>query len=298
VRSTVAVLIGLLLAASGCGTSDKTAPSSGTLEALWRAPGEDVGLIQGTSDYAPGRDRVSFLVVRGDGRVVERPRARVWVARTRQAKPFFETTAALEPVGLPGGAEDDNEVKNLYVTSVRVPKVGRYWLVAEPVGGEPIQALGNLIVKKKTASPPVGARAIASKTPTIASTGGDLDKLSTAAKPVPALYRYSVAESLAAGSPFVVVFATPKFCSSRTCGPTVDVVEHVRRQVAADGVRFIHVEIFRNNNPNQGVNRWVTEWNLPSEPWVFVVGRDGRIKAKFEGSVSVAELRAAVARIA
>jgi hypothetical protein len=28
---------------------------------------------------------------------------------------------------------------------------------------------------------------------------------------------------------------------------------------------------------------------------VFVVGRDGRIKARFEGSVSVAELSAAVA---
>ena len=36
------------------------------------------------------------------------------------------------------------------------------------------------------------------------------------------------------------------------------------------------------------------QWNLQSEPWSFLVGRDGRIKAKFEGSVSVRELRAAV----
>jgi hypothetical protein len=293
----------LALLASACGgseeTSDQSAPSSGSIESLWRAPGEDVGLIQGTSDYAPGRNRVSFLVVRGDGQVVARPRARVWLAKTREAKPFVETTASLEPIGVPGGAENDNEVKNLYVATVSAPKAGKYWLLAEPIGGEPIQALGNLVVKARTSSPPVGARAIASKTPTLMSTGGELEELSTASKPVPALYRYSVAETLAARKPFVVTFATPKFCSSRTCGPTVDVVDHVRRQASrAPDVRFIHAEIFRDNDPNNGVNRWVTEWKLPSEPWVFVVGSDGRIKAKFEGSVSVAELRAAVARIA
>jgi hypothetical protein len=46
------------------------------------------------------------------------------------------------------------------------------------------------------------------------------------------------------------------------------------------------------------VNRWVKEWNLPSEPWVFVVGRDGRVAAKFEGAVSVPELTAAVELVA
>ena len=92
--------------------------------------------------------------------------------------------------------------------------------------------------------------------------------------------------------PFVVVFATPKFCTSRTCGPVVDVVKAVQRRFT--GVRFIHVEIYQDNNPAQGRNRWVKEWHLPSEPWVFVVGRDGRIKARFEASVSVAELAAAV----
>ena len=60
------------------------------------------------------------------------------------------------------------------------------------------------------------------------------------------------------------------------------------------GGRYIHVEIYKDNNPAQGTNRWVGEWHLPSEPWVFVVGRDGRIKARFEGSVSVAELERAV----
>ena len=49
--------------------------------------------------------------------------------------------------------------------------------------------------------------------------------------------------------------------------------------------------------PSAGRNRWVSEWRLPSEPWVFLVGRDGRIRARFEGSVSAAELSAAVQRM-
>ena len=68
----------------------------------------------------------------------------------------------------------------------------------------------------------------------------------------------------------------------------------MQRRLAGSGVRFIHVEIYRGNDPSKGYNRFVKQWRLPTEPWVFLVGRDGRIKAKFEGSVSVGELTAAV----
>jgi hypothetical protein len=47
---------------------------------------------------------------------------------------------------------------------------------------------------------------------------------------------------------------------------------------------------------SQGPNPWVQEWRLPREPWTFLVGQEGRIKAKFEGSESVAELFKAVRR--
>ena len=75
---------------------------------------------------------------------------------------------------------------------------------------------------------------------------------------------------------------------------TVDVVSRVRKQTSDPDVRFIHVEVFKGNDPARGYNRWMHQWGLQSEPWVFLVGRDGRIKAKFEGPVSVRELRAAV----
>jgi hypothetical protein len=74
----------------------------------------------------------------------------------------------------------------------------------------------------------------------------------------------------------------------------VDVVDEVRRRHAGGPVRFIHVEIYEGNNPTQGFNRWVKEWGLPTEPFTFLVGRDGLIKARFEGTLSVRELDAAV----
>jgi hypothetical protein len=74
----------------------------------------------------------------------------------------------------------------------------------------------------------------------------------------------------------------------------VDVVDAVRKRFEASDIRFIHVEIYKNNDPTKGFNRWVGQWHLPTEPWVFLVGRDGRIKTKFEGSVSIPELERAV----
>jgi hypothetical protein len=118
--------------------------------------------------------------------------------------------------------------------------------------------------------------------------------LTTSVPPDRALLRTSIAAALAAHLPFVVTFATPRYCESRICGPVVDVVDHVRKQYAHTPVRFIHVEIYKQNNPNEGRNRWVQQWHLPGEPWTFLVGRDGRIKAKFQGAVSMTELGQAV----
>ena len=294
--SAAAVLVG-----AGWGYSKSPPPGSSrtraTLDELLKQPGEDVALAMGTADYATGLLRVSFLVIRHDGQPVYRPQARVYVAASLSSRPFAEATAVSEPIGVPGeSGPAAGDVTRLYVAHVLVPRAGKYFMLAEPVGGKPIQGIANLIVRDKPLAPAVGSKATASPTPTIASTHGNFAALTTASPPDKALLRYSVAGSLAAHRPFVLVFATPKFCTSRTCGPVVDVVNAVRRRSAGKNVRFIHVEIYKNNNPTLGPNRWVTEWHLPSEPWTFLVGRDGRIKARFEGSMSVGELAAAVQR--
>jgi hypothetical protein len=281
--------------AAGCGgsSSAKEEPNATTLEALWRAPGEDVAVVPGTADFGPGRVRFTFLVVDGQGRVVTRPTAKIWLARTLKSTPFAQTTARSQPIGV--GATEPGEAQEIFVAHLELDKPGTYWLLAEPVGGRKIQAVGNVVVKDATVAPDVGAAAVASKTPTLAT--ASLEQLTTATKPDPVLYRSSIADALAAKTPFVVAFATPKYCTSRTCGPVVDVVSEVRRRHEADGIRFIHVEIYEENDPTKGENRWVREWKLPSEPWVFLVGADGKIKERFEGTVSVDELDSAVAQL-
>jgi hypothetical protein len=293
-RAAAFVLAAGLLAA-GCGGSSgesQEEPADGTLEALWRAPGDDVAIVPGTADFGPGRVRLTFLVIDDEGRVVTRPRARVWVARGLEQEPFAETTARSEPIGVEGSEEADADA--IFVTELDLPKPGTYWVLAEPVGGRAIQAVGNVVVADEPAAPAVGAPAVASETPTIESTGGDFEALTTADPPDRELLKHSVAASLEAKVPFVVTFATPRYCQTRTCGPVVDVVDAVREQYESEGVRFIHVEIYEDNDPAKETNRWVREWNLPSEPFTFVVGADGLIKERFEGTVSVRELGEAV----
>jgi hypothetical protein len=290
VGRVLAVLLAAAALSAGCGGSRTS--SSGTLDSILKRPGPDVALTAGASEFVPGDVRYPFLVIRNDAKPVERPAATVWVARSRADEPFAHVTARLEPIGVPGRSEAAfGGVTRIYVAHLRIPRPGRYWLVAQP-GGARIQAVGMLDVSARSSSPAVGAQAPHSATPTLATAAAA--KITTSRPPDLPLLRYSIAGSLAAHTPFVVTFATPRFCTSRTCGPVVDVMEAVRKRFAARGVRFIHVEVFRDNDPQLGYDRWMRQWGLLTEPWVFLVGRDGRVKAKFEGSVSVAELAAAV----
>jgi hypothetical protein len=297
VAAASAVVSCLLVA--GCGgagddasSTDTLSGKGATLEKLWRAPGDDVAVVPGTSSHLPGDVRVSFLVLDGEGRPIVYPTARVWVARGLDAAPFLASSAKLERIGVPGGAEAD--ATHIYVAHLRLPAAGTYWMLAEPDGGMQVQALGNVVVAESDPPPDVGEPAPESKTPTLASVGGRASEITTRVPPDETLLRHAIAESLAAGVPFVVTFATPKFCESRTCGPVVDVVEEVARRFEEEDVRFIHVEVYRDNDPAKGYNRWMREWGLTTEPWTFVVGADGRIAERYEGVVSVLELEQAV----
>ena len=297
-RASLAALA-LVALSAGCGSANHSSKPSasppGSLQALWKQSGESVALIPGTTDYSPGDLRISFLVVDTRGQVVSPPKARFWIADALLSKPFAQTVATAEDVGVPG-VTASVPVKSLYVAHVRVRAPGTYYILARPIGSRRIGAIGQVQVNAHSKTPAVGARAYPSKTPTLASTHGKVSALTTAVPPDRTLLKYSIADSLAAHVPFVVTFATPRWCSSRTCGPVVDVVEHERRRFARTRIRFIHVEIYKDNNPRKGYNKWRGQWRLPTEPWTFLVGGDGRIKAKFAGSMSARELDAAIRR--
>jgi hypothetical protein len=286
--TALVVVAAALLAGCGGGSSSRE-----TLDALLKRPGPEGSLIAGAAYFQPGVVRFPFLVLREDGRSVYRPTASVWLATGRGRKPFARTTAELETIGVPGRRSATTAVTRLYVAHLPIPRPGRYWLVAEPAGAR-VEALGSFDVAARSPTPAIGARVPRSDTPTLASAGGDAALLTTRHPPDLALLRSSVAAMLDAHRPFVVTFASPAFCDNRTCGPVVDVVDAVRRRFSSRGVGFIHVEAFRDNDPRKGFNRWMRQWRLPSQPWTFAVGSDGRVTAKFEGALSEAELVAAV----
>jgi hypothetical protein len=275
--------------------TDPASPAPpGSLEALLgERPGEDVALVFGSADFAVGSNRVTFLVISRDGELVESPRARVFVAEgDLGAVPAFETSAENLPVGASGEALDDVfDVPAVWVAHMELDRPGRYSLLVEPEGSD-VQAVGQIDVRERSAAPRPGERAIPSDTPTLED--GFPEEITTAVPPDTELLRYSVRESVEDGVPFVLVFATPKYCESRVCGPVVDVVDEVRQRFDGSGIRFIHVEVFESNDPSKGYNRWMREWNLPTEPYTFLVDGGGTIRAAFEGLVTAGELEQAV----
>jgi hypothetical protein len=302
VRPALLALVLLLAACGGSGEGSSPIARTGAqlpawvADALRQKAGPDVAVTMGSSDFAVGKNRIVFLVVRGNGKLVDAPTASVRVAPAGGSPRTVR--AVLEPLGVeehghthgeePEGQVDVTEV---YVAHVEAPKAGRYWFVVDPAG-EAIQAVGTLDIREHTVTPAVGTAAPASDNPTLADEPAK--SITTAHPPDTELLRYSVADSLRAHVPFVVVFSTPAYCQSRVCGPVTEVVQKVAKRYSASGIRFIHIEIYTDNDPNMGFNRWVREWDLPTEPWVFLVDGSGIIRGKFEGAVSLGELSKAV----
>src|SRR3954463_3031656 len=164
-------MIAVLGAAAGlCAGGGGAHASSGIpLDSILKRPGPDIGVTAGASEFVPGVVRFPFLVIDNAAKAVNRPRAAVWVARSQHGTPFAHAAPPLEPIGVPGRSEPAfGGVTRIYVLHVRIPRPGRYWLVAEPVGA-PVQALGAIDVHARSRSVAVGARAPRSDTPTLAT---------------------------------------------------------------------------------------------------------------------------------
>ena len=191
-------------------------------------------------------------------------------------------------------AADLDEIDSFWVADVELPKRGRYVLTAlASVDGE-LQSTSQIEMRAggRGGPPDVGDRAIKVDTDTVEDAGGDLSTIDTRIPPLADLHEKSLSEVLGK-EPVVLAFATPQLCQTRVCGPVVDVVAEVKAATEGD-VTFIHQEIYKDNDINKGFRPQVGQWGLPTEPWIFLIDRDGRIVDRFEGAVSVAELQRAV----
>lgn len=179
--------------------------------------------------------------------------------------------------------------RGLYVGYVDFSHSGR-WGAEVTISGNGIEETvrSAIDVREEGSTPPIGSKAPASRTPTVEDSS--LDEISSDPHPDPSFYQLSIDRAVKSGRPTVIVFATPKFCTSAVCGPTLDIVKKASKGFR--GVNFIHVEVYSNlDDPNNlKLVPAVKQWGLPSEPWVFVVDDKGKIAAKYEGSVSAGEL--------
>lgn len=225
---------------------------------------------------------------------------------------FFDLAADAEiPATTAQGAflETAEGLPGLYRADVRFPCWGEWGVEVVAREADGTERTGRAIfpVRPRTTTPVIGGEAPASETPT-ADSAEEIAAISTDDDPDPDFYTTSVEQALTAGEPFLVIFSTPAFCRTRTCGPALDIVKSVAPDYA-DDVTFIHVEpyelamadgrlqpVLSEQNLPVPVPA-VTEWGLPTEPYIFVVDGEGLVRAKMEGVASADEIRAALDQV-
>lgn len=125
-----------------------------------------------------------------------------------------------------------------------------------------------------------------------------IEDLTSDPTPDEAFYEKTVAEAVESG-PSVLIFATPAWCTSQSCGPMLDQVQDLVPEYPE--FNYVHVEVFENIHVTERqdlvVVPAVEEWGLPTEPWLYVTDASGTVTAAFEGAVSDDELRAALAEV-
>ena len=117
--------------------------------------------------------------------------------------------------------------------------------------------------------------------------------------------RNRVSTVTGSGRPAWIVFATPAFCSTATCGPTLEIVKSVAPEYK-DRVDFLHVEPYQLHMTDTGLQplfdatgklqvvQAVVDYGLPTEPYQFLVDGAGVVRASFQGIASADEIRAAL----
>jgi len=148
-------------------------------------------------------------------------------------------------------------------------------------------------VRSKAADPipDVGQAAPHVATDTVASAGGDIKAIDTRLPPDD-MHDVSF-KDVAGKRPVALLFATPQLCQSRVCGPVVDIAAQLK-ETYGDRMTFIHQEVYVDNDANKGLRPSLRAFALTTEPWLFVVDRDGRITSRLEGSFGFNAFQAAI----
>jgi hypothetical protein len=217
-------------------------------------------------------------------------------------QPVAASFLAIPGVTVPNPAPDEPQVESgssargVYTADAGFSQAGFYQVeVTAKVLGKQRTATAAFAVNDKHSVPAVGQPAPRTDNHTLSSTDvapAAIDsRAATGPIPDPELHQTTIAAAIADHRPAVVVFATPVYCQSRFCGPVTDMVDDLAHTYA-DRASFIHIEIWRDFQ-NQTVNQAAADWLLSCsmcEPWVFVIGADGNIAARFDNVTTRGEL--------
>ena len=319
-RPLVALLLGCSLVAAGCGgggdDSASSAPPEARPDQFPRADGQTLAQLRGDqpnggpvlaptgSYFVTGQNRLGFGLFTTSRAQIADASAAVYVAPVGggpASGPYvarFQSLAVKSPFQSQTTLKDPDAAKVLYVADVPFKKPGRYQVLGMArlddrlVAATPASPPLIVVSPKQDPVPAVGETPPAIHTPTDADVAGDLSKIDTRDPHAADLHKVDFADALGK-KPIVLVFATPLLCQSRVCGPVVDVEEEVKSEFG-DKADFIHMEIYNDNEVSKGFRPQVAAFHLPTEPWLFVIDRKGKVAARIEGAFSVDELRAAV----
>ena len=200
-------------------------------------------------------------------------------------KPAFEADST---------AQDPDAARVVYSTQLDFPREGEWRIGAllkedGALKGTPLS--GAAIVGEFHRVPQPGQKAPVIHTPTAQDVGGELSKITTRIPP-DTQNKMDYAEALGK-EPIVLLFATPQFCQSRVCGPVVDVAEQAKQEYG-DKAAFIHMEIYKDNDPGQGPRPQVRAFHLPTEPFLFTIDRRGVVRDAVEGAFGLKLMHEAV----
>lgn len=185
--------------------------------------------------------------------------------------------------------------KGIWVAAANFDAVGPWGaqVTLTPANAQPKVARLNFEVRDHFSASGYGDPAPRSASLTLRDVSGDASKVCTNQPPC-GLHELSIAEALQpAQKPLLAVFATPAFCTSALCAPELATILKLRDSYA-DRANFVHVEIYQYPFEQQKTAATVDEWHLPSEPWVFMVDRNGMVSDRFEGSAPLEETEPAL----
>jgi hypothetical protein len=291
-RLSLLILLAGLLASCGQAAAPAAPAAQPTTPA---AQGGAVTPQFAFSEAVVGRNRIAIGLLR-DGGPINDPGAKVHLRffdldeQNPQVK--IETQATYFGEGLPAG---------FYVAYPTLDKAGNWGIeIQTQLSGQAQPSVSKLAlqVKQNSDVPNAGQPAISVKTATAGDT--PLDQLSSGKDPNPAMYQLSLDAALASGKPTALLFATPAFCATATCGPSLSVLEGLQKTYG-DKMNFIHVEVYKypfGESAGKGeLSAPMTAWHLRSEPWLYLIDAKGTIAARFEGGITKEEIGPALEKL-